>query len=109
MGDAAFGMSGLDIETASRNNIGTLTIVLNNSVMTNYSHHMPYATEEYGSNRFSGEYAKVSEGLGAYAEVVKTPDELGPSITRGIAATKKGQPAVLEMITKEELDVAKFW
>ena len=77
--------------------------------MTNYSHHMPYATEEYGSNRFSGEYAKVSEGLGAYAEVVKTPDELGPSITRGIAATKKRQPAVLEMITKEELDVAKFW
>ena len=109
MGDAAFGMAGLDIETAARNEIGTLTIILNNSVMTNYSHHMPYATEQYGSNRFSGDYAKVSEGLGAYSEVVKTPDEIGPSIRRGLAATEKGQPAVLEMITKEETDVPKFW
>ncbi len=109
MGDAAFGMAGLDIETAARNEIGTLTVVLNNSVMTNYSHHMPYATEQYGSNRFSGEYAKVSEGLGAYAETVRTPDEIAPAIQRGLAATQKGQPAVLEMITKEELDVPKFW
>ena len=60
MGDAAFGMSGLDIETAARNEIGTLTIVLNNSVMTNYSHHMPYATEQYGSKQLLG---RVRQGV----------------------------------------------
>ena len=109
MGDAAFGMAGLDIETAARNEIGTLTIILNNSVMTNYSHHMPYATEQYGSNSFSGDYAKVAEGLGAYSEVVTEPNQLRSSIKRGISATKNGQPAVLEIITKEELDVPKFW
>jgi len=33
MGDAAFGMSGLEIATAARHQIGTLTIVLNNSCL----------------------------------------------------------------------------
>ncbi|MDE2862596.1 MAG: thiamine pyrophosphate-binding protein, partial [Chloroflexota bacterium] len=45
MGDAAFGMAGLDIETAARSNIGTLTIILNNGVMTHYYDHFPHATE----------------------------------------------------------------
>ena len=33
MGDSAIGMTGMDIETAARNNIGTLTVVFNNGVM----------------------------------------------------------------------------
>ena len=109
MGDAAFGMAGMDIETAARAEIGTLTVILNNSVMTYYSNHMPYASEHWGANRFSGEYAKVAEGLGAYAEKVDTPDQIAPAIRNGVEATSKGQPAVLEMITKEETNVPKFW
>ena len=49
MGDAAFGMAGLDIETAVRAEIPILTVVLNNGVMTHYDQHMPYATEHYQS------------------------------------------------------------
>jgi len=109
MGDAAFGMAGMDIETAARAEIGTLTVILNNSVMTNYSNHMPYASEQWGANRFSGEYAKVAEGLGAYAEKVDRPDQIAPAIRNGVAANKKGRPAVLEMITKEETNVPRFW
>lgn len=109
MGDAAFGMSGMDIETAARAEIGTLTVILNNSVMTNYSNHMPYASEQWGANRFSGEYAKVAEGLGAYAEKVDRPDQIAQAIRNGVAANKKGRPAVLEMVTKEETNVPKFW
>jgi len=109
MGDAAFGMAGLDIETAARAEIGTLTIILNNGVMTHYSTHMPYATEHYKSNEFSGEYAKVAEGLGAHAQRVVTPDEVGPSIKKALKVTETGQPAVIEMITKEEETIAKFW
>ena len=33
MGDASFGMTGMDIETAARNRIGILTVVHNNQVM----------------------------------------------------------------------------
>ena len=109
MGDAAFGMAGMDIETAARSEIGTLTIILNNGVMTHYKDMMPYATERWGSNRFTGEYAKVAEGLGAYAERVDTPDQMGPAIRNGLAANAKGQPAVLEMITKEEEAIPRYW
>ena len=110
MGDAAFGMAGLDIETASRSNIGTLTIILNNGVMTGYGQkHMPRASDAYGSNRLGGDYTKVAEGLGAYSERVEVPDQIRSAIRRGVEATKTGQPAVLEMMTKEEMNVSKFW
>jgi len=109
MGDAAFGMAGMDVETAVRSKIPILTVILNNGVMTHYHEHMPYATERWGSNRLTGDYAKVAEGLGAYSEKVDTPDQIAPAILRGIAANKAGRPAVLEIITKEELDVPKYW
>ena len=40
MGDAAFGMTGLDFETAARSNIPITTIVLNNSTMAIEIHAM---------------------------------------------------------------------
>jgi acetolactate synthase-1/2/3 large subunit len=109
MGDAAFGMSGLDIETAARSGIGTLTVILNNSIMTHYSSNMPYATEHHGSNKLSGDYAKVADGLGAHAQRVDSPDRIAPAIRSALEATRTGQPAVIEMITKEEEAVARFW
>ena len=109
MGDAAFGMAGMDVETAARSKIGILTVILNNGVMTHYDDHMPYASERWGSNRLSGEYAKVGEGLGAYAERVDTPDQIAPAIRNALSANEGGQPAVLEIITKEETAVPNFW
>ena len=109
MGDAAFGMSGIDIETAVRSQIPILTVILNNGVMTHYNESMPYASEHWGSDRLSGDYAKVAEGLGAYAEKVHAPDQISAAIRRGIAANEAGQPAVLEMMTKAETNVPRFW
>ena len=86
MGDAAFGMSGLDIETASRSEIPILTVVLNNGVMTHYYDHFPYATEHWGTNKLGGEYANVAQGLGAYGERVSSPDDIAPAIQRALAA-----------------------
>jgi acetolactate synthase-1/2/3 large subunit len=109
MGDAAFGMAGMDVETAVRSEIPILTVVLNNGVMTHYHEMMPYASERWGSDKLSGDYAKVADGLGAYSEKVKTPDQVGPAIRRGIEANRNGRTAVLEMITKAEETVPKFW
>ena len=109
MGDAAFGMAGMDVETAVRSEIPILTVVLNNGVMTHYNESMPYASEHWGSDRLGGDYAKVAEGLGAYSEQVKTPDQVGAAIKRGIAANDKGQPAVLEIMTKAEDNVPRYW
>ena len=109
MGDAAVGMAGMDFETASRSHIPILTVILNNGVMTHYNEHMPYATETWGSNKLGGHYARVAEGLGAYAEQVQTPDQVAPAIRRALQANQNGQNAVLEMLTKEEGAVPKYW
>ena len=93
MGDAAFGMAGLDIETAVRAEIPILTVVLNNGVMTHYDHYMPYATEHYQSNELGGHYAQVAEALGAHAERVEAIPDLAPAIQRALAANGEGRAA----------------
>ena len=56
MGDAAFGMSGLDLETAVREKIPILTIVLNNSALGGYEKHMCWGEQnKFLSRNGSGE------------------------------------------------------
>src|SRR6266540_2763792 len=102
MGDLAFGTVGMEVETAVRERLPILTVILNNSVMGGYGHHMPAASERYGSNRLSGDYTAVAKGLGAHAERIDRPGDVVAAIQRGVAATRQGKPVVLEMITKEE-------
>ena len=102
MGDAAFGMVGMDFETAVRERIPILTIILNNSALGGYEHHLPTATEKYGTKFLSGDYTKVAEGLGGYSEKVEAPDDIIPSIKRAQKETEAGRPALLEVITREE-------
>jgi thiamine pyrophosphate-dependent acetolactate synthase large subunit-like protein len=109
MGDAAFGMVGMDLETASRTKIGILTILLNNSAMGGYEAHMPLAVERFSAKKLSGEYAKVADGLGAWVERVVRPQEIGPAIQRGLEVTARGRPALIEMITCEEPLLSRFW
>ena len=49
MGDAAFGMVGLDFETAVRHQIPIMTLVLNNSGMASEVRDMPYAEATYAT------------------------------------------------------------
>jgi len=109
MGDAAFGMAGLDIETAARARIGIMTVVLNNGVMTHYDSYLPYSSKRYGTNALGGEYAKIAEGLGAHAEVVTTPDQLGPAIRRAAQVNRAGRPALIEAKTKIEEEVPFYY
>jgi acetolactate synthase-1/2/3 large subunit len=102
LGDAAFGQCGMDIETAARNRIGTVTVLLNNSCLGGYEKHLPNATRLYGTRFLSGSYAKVAEGLGAYAEVVEKPAEIVSAVRRATKVAADGRPAVLEVITKED-------
>jgi thiamine pyrophosphate-dependent acetolactate synthase large subunit-like protein len=56
-----------------------------------------------------GEYAKAAEALGTYAERIDSPREIVPAIKRAIKVTKEGRPALLEMITKEEIPLSRYW
>ncbi len=102
LGDAAFGQCGMDLETAVRNKIGTVTVLLNNSCLGGYDKYLKIATERYGTRFLSGSYSKVAEGLGAWTEVVEKPAEIIPAVQRALAAADQGRPALLEVISKEE-------
>ncbi len=92
----------MDLETAVRNKIGIVTVVMNNSCLGGYDKHLAQATKRYGTRFLSGCYSKVAEGLGAYAERVEKPAEIIPAAQRALQAADAGRPALLEIITKEE-------
>jgi len=103
MGDAAFGMVGMDFETAIRCELPILTIVLNNSVLGGYDQYMPDANARYGANRISGDYAAVARALGGHGERVTDPAQLRAALERGIASVQeRGVAALVEVITREE-------
>jgi len=106
MGDAAIGMVGMDIETAVREEIPILTVVLKNSAMGNYEKYIPISVEKYGTKFLTGNYADLARSLGAHAERIEQPADIRGAFERGIAATREGKPAVLEFITREESDMA---
>jgi acetolactate synthase-1/2/3 large subunit len=102
MGDAAFGMVGMDFETAVRSRLPVLTIVLNNGLMGGYTQWMPDAVSRYGADRLGGRYADVAHALGGHAERVDRPDELRAALERCIASVAAGQAALCEVATHEE-------
>jgi thiamine pyrophosphate-dependent acetolactate synthase large subunit-like protein len=106
-GDAAIGFTGMDFETAVRERIPILSILLNNFSMAMELPIMPVSTEKYRSTDISGDYAAMARAFGAYGERVTQPGEIVPAIRRGIEQTKKGVPALLEFITSKELTVSK--
>ena len=102
LGDAAVGMSGMDIETSVRSNIPILSVVVNNSAMGGYEKHLPVATEKFGLKFLSGDYASLAQSLGAYTEKVSDPDEIIPAVRRAAAEVANGATALVECITCEE-------
>lgn len=107
MGDAAIGMVGMDFETAVRCKLGTLTIVLKNSVMGGYTKYHPVAAEKYKIEELGGDYAAMARAFGGYAEEVVDPKDIIPAIKRALAQNEKGIPALLQIITKEESRMPK--
>jgi acetolactate synthase-1/2/3 large subunit len=106
MGDSAFGMVGMDLETAVRERIPILTIVMNNGLMGGYGEYMPDAVDRYGSNQLGGSYAQLGSALGAYTERVADPTNLQAALQRCIASVESGQTALLEVMTHEEPTLA---
>jgi thiamine pyrophosphate-dependent acetolactate synthase large subunit-like protein len=107
-GDAAIGFTGMDFETAVRERIPILSILLNNFSMAIELHIMQQSTEKYRSTDISGDYAAMARAFGGYGERVTDPAEIIPAIKRGIEQTKNGVPALLEFITSKEVSISVF-
>ena len=102
-GDAAIGFTGMDFETAVRENIPILSILFNNFSMAIELPIMPVSTEKYRSTDISGNYADMARAFGGYGERVTDPNEVEAALQRGIEATQNGQATLLEFITDKEL------
>lgn len=102
MGDAAFGMTGLDFETAVRCGVPILTIVLNNSSMAIETRHMGLSHAKHRARDLGGNYAALARDLGGWSERVEHPGQIGEAILRARRQTEEGKACLLEFITNEE-------
>jgi thiamine pyrophosphate-dependent acetolactate synthase large subunit-like protein len=107
-GDAAIGFTGMDFETAVRERIPVLSVLLNNFSMAMELPVMKVATQKYRSTDISGNYADFARALGGHGERVTTPDQVIPAIKRGISKVESGVPTLLEFITSHEIEYSRF-
>ncbi len=108
MGDASFGMTGMDIETAARNRIAILTVVFNNGVMGAEREELKISDKKYGAMTVSGNYTKVAEGLNVAATRVEKPADIVPAIKEAVGVTQSGAPFLLECVVKEGHDFSRY-
>ena len=97
MGDGAFGMSGIDIETSARAGVPITTVVLNNSGMATYPGGFPTARERYGVSHMQGDYAQIAEGMGAVGISVARVDELAPALKEAQRLNADGRTVLIDV------------
>ena len=98
MGDAAFGMSGLDLETAVRAPAPITTVLLNNGGMATYPPgNFATARERFGVSNMVGDYAKIAEGLGAVGITVTKTAEMVPALKRAQRLNADGQTVLIDV------------
>src|SRR5437667_270217 len=107
-GDAAIGFTGMDFETAVRERIPILSVLLNNFSMAIELKIMKTATAKYRSTDISGDYAAMARAFGGHGERVTEPGEIVPAIRRAIRKTQEGTPALLEFLTEKAEDFSMF-
>lgn len=107
MGDAAFGMVGLDFETAVRSNIPIITVVLNNSHMAAEVSAMADSHRLYNTRDLGGNYADMGRAMGGYAERIEDPAEISAAFTRARQVTEQeGRAVLLEFVTSIETEAS---
>ena len=102
MGDGAFGMSGLDIETSARAEIPITTIVLNNGIMATYPGGFPTAREQFGVSHMQGDYAGLAQAMGAEGIRVAQAAEMAPALAQAKRLNAEGKTVLLDVQTRAE-------
>ena len=108
MGDGAFGMSGLDIETAVRAGTPITTVVLNNAGMATYPGQYEVSQELFGIKELSGDYAQIAEGMGAVGITVTSPSAVGPAIKQAQQLNSDGKTVLIDVHSDLESRKSKF-
>jgi len=101
-GDAAIGMTGMDIETCARAQIPIMSILFNNHAMAMEFKAMAVSREKYKSTDISGNYSEWARALGAYSQRIEDPKQIVHALVEGIRATQAGKPVLLEFMTTQD-------
>ena len=107
MGDGAFGMSGMDLETASRNQFAITTVLLNNGNMATYPDGFPIS-RKYGIGKMQGDYAKIAEGMGAVGITVKKTTEMAPALEEAKKINAEGQTVLIDVHSNMEAKKSRY-
>jgi len=108
MGDAAFGMTGLDFETAVRTNLPITTIVLKNSTMAIETNHMKISHEKFKARDLDGDYADIARSLGGWSEVIDDPEDISSSLLRAKEKNQEGISVLLQFNTSKDQNFANM-
>ncbi len=108
MGDAAFGMTGLDFETAVRTQLPITTIVLKNSTMAIETNHMKISHEKFKARDLDGDYADIARSLGGWSEVIDDPEDIASSLLRAKEKNQEGISVLLQFNTSKDQNFANM-
>jgi thiamine pyrophosphate-dependent acetolactate synthase large subunit-like protein len=98
--------------TAAHHNIPLLSVMNNNRAYHEEVMHMQRMANRRNRgidrshigteiDKPSIDYAKIAQGLGVHAEgPITNPNDLGPALKRAIDVVKRGEPALVDVVTQ---------
>lgn len=99
LGDGAFGISGMEVDTLVRHKVPVVAVVGNDGAWAQIrGPQIGLYGEDRAITTLLGEatrYDEVARALGGHGELVDDPKEIGPAIERGFAS---GRPAVVNVL-----------
>ncbi|MEK7777716.1 MAG: thiamine pyrophosphate-binding protein, partial [Chloroflexota bacterium] len=98
-GDGSFGFNAMELDTASRNKINTITVIFNNG---GWSGRVISRRTELGRYLGFSDYHKMADAFGCYSERVEKPADIRPALER---AANSGVPSLINVIVETELQV----
>ena len=93
-GDGAFGLNGMEIDSAVRNKLPILVVVNVNGGWTADPDRKKPA-RDLGYTR----YDKLAEALGCHGEYVEKPEDIRPALDRAARAVAAGRVAVVNVVS----------
>lgn len=109
MGDAAFGMSGLDLETANRIGAPITTVLLNNGTMGGYNRALPTAMGEFNAGNMGGDYAGIAEDLGGVGIKITDPTKIAGALMRARQINdNEGKSVLLDVKTQQWVEFSEY-
>ena len=94
-GDGGFGFNGMELDTAVRHGL-PIIVVLGNDAAWGIDRQIQIAVygKPVATDLHQSRYDMVAEGLGAYGQLVESPEDLAPAFERAVAS---GRPALLNV------------